>query len=110
MHLRDLGLRRPGSSGPAVGQGRGRRRETSDRRRRPRLRAFPGKPAEALPGRASEAVRGSRPRRLCPAWERREVAVIDELDKVHPVTGELIPAQPDGYLHANHLWNADEPA
>ena len=35
-----------------------------------------------------------------------EVAVIDELDKVHPVTGELIPAEPEGYLAANHLWDA----
>jgi hypothetical protein len=35
-----------------------------------------------------------------------EVAILDELDKVNPVTGELIPGQPDGYLTANHLWNA----
>src|SRR5262249_4943817 len=35
-----------------------------------------------------------------------EVAVLDELDKVHPVTGELIPSQPEGYLSANHLWDA----
>src|SRR5262249_9122239 len=33
-----------------------------------------------------------------------EVAVVDELDKVHPVDGTMIPAQPDGYLAANHLW------
>ena len=35
-----------------------------------------------------------------------EVAILDELDKVNPVTGELIPSQPDDYLTANHLWNA----
>jgi lysophospholipase L1-like esterase len=35
-----------------------------------------------------------------------EVAVIDELDKVHPVSGVMIPTQPDGYLAANHLWSA----
>jgi hypothetical protein len=32
--------------------------------------------------------------------------VIDELDKVQPRTGEMIPKQTDGYLAANHLWNA----
>lgn len=35
-----------------------------------------------------------------------EVAVVDELDKVHPDTGVFIPAQPEGYLAANHLWSA----
>ncbi len=37
-----------------------------------------------------------------------DIAVIDELDKVHPVTGEMIPPQPDGYLAANHVWSAKE--
>ena len=35
-----------------------------------------------------------------------EVAILDELDKIHPATGELIPPEPEGYLAANHLWNA----
>ncbi len=35
-----------------------------------------------------------------------EVVILDELDKVNPVTGELIPGQPDEYLTANHLWNS----
>lgn len=35
-----------------------------------------------------------------------EVAILDELDKVHPVSGEMIPKQADGYLAANHLWSA----
>jgi hypothetical protein len=35
-----------------------------------------------------------------------EVAVLDELDKVQPVSGEMIPPQPAAYLAANHLWNA----
>ena len=34
-----------------------------------------------------------------------QVAILDELDKVQPVTGELIPSQPEGYLAANHLWD-----
>ncbi len=35
-----------------------------------------------------------------------EIAVVDELDKVQPVTGEMIPKQPNGYLAVNHLWSA----
>ncbi len=35
-----------------------------------------------------------------------EIAVIDALDKVEPVTGKMIPAQSDDYLLANHLWQA----
>ena len=34
-----------------------------------------------------------------------QVAILDELDKVQPVTGEMIPSQPEGYLTANHLWD-----
>jgi hypothetical protein len=34
------------------------------------------------------------------------IAILDELDKVHPVTGDLIPSQPEGYLTNNHLWDA----
>ena len=44
------------------------------------------------------------------AWPRiagMQVAIIDELEKVHPTTGELIPPQFRGYLATNHLWNAD---
>ena len=37
-----------------------------------------------------------------------EVAILDELDKVQPVTGELIPTQAEGYLAANHLWQASQ--
>lgn len=36
-----------------------------------------------------------------------QVAIIDELDKVHPATGELIPPEFRGYLANNHLWNAE---
>ena len=35
-----------------------------------------------------------------------DVAVVDELDKMQPVTGELIPPQPANYFAANHLWDA----
>src|SRR5437764_14876208 len=33
-----------------------------------------------------------------------EIAIVDELDKVQPVTGQMIPAQDASYLSANHLW------
>jgi hypothetical protein len=35
-----------------------------------------------------------------------EVAVVDELDKTDPRTGELIPTEPGGYMANNHLWSA----
>ncbi len=34
------------------------------------------------------------------------VAIIDALDKVHPVTGNCIPAHPPEYLASNHLFSA----
>jgi Domain of unknown function (DUF4091) len=73
-----------------------------------------GPPAEArirLSTRVAAALPGSSPsfsaaKVALPRLAGSQVAIIDELDKVHPVTGELIPAQPDGYLSANHLWDA----
>ncbi|HEX3450566.1 MAG TPA: fibronectin type III domain-containing protein, partial [Isosphaeraceae bacterium] len=44
------------------------------------------------------------------AWPQiagMQVAIIDELDKVHPATGELIPPEFRDYLATNHLWNAE---
>ena len=51
--------------------------------------------------------RGARPA-IAPttASRSRPGGVLDELDKVHPVTGELIPNEPEGYLAVNHLWDA----
>src|SRR5205807_1584904 len=37
-----------------------------------------------------------------------EIAILDALDKVQPVTQQTIPPQEPGYLAANHLWNAAE--
>jgi hypothetical protein len=56
-----------------------------------------------LPGTAPKPFEGRAP---LPRLGSAEVAVIDELDKLQPVTGELIPRQPEGYLNANHLWDA----
>ncbi len=35
-----------------------------------------------------------------------ELAVVDELDKIHPKSLETIPAQPESYFVSNHLWSA----
>ncbi len=56
----------------------------------------------ALPGSAGE--RTGSPVNL-PHLAGGEIAIIDELDKVNPITGEMIPAQPEGYLAVNHLWD-----
>ena len=52
------------------------------------------------------AAESKRPVGALPRVAGIEVAILDELDKANPVTGELIPAEPDSYLAANHLWNA----
>ncbi len=56
-----------------------------------------------LPGRSPEPFSGNAP---LPKLGSAEFAVIDALDKMEPVSGRMIPSQPDGYLHANHLWDA----
>lgn len=56
-----------------------------------------------LPGKVPQRVAKAAP---LPRLGDAEVAVLDELDKVHPVRGELIPPQPEGYPGANHLWDA----
>jgi len=83
-----------GNSGPPLTAGI----RLSDRR--------PGKvlPAVATPARLSAELPFALPR-----LGAAEVAVLDELDKVNPATGELIPNEPERYLAANHLWTAAPP-
>lgn len=65
-------------------------------------------------GRIAVALPGGKPlERLSvdtrTPWPRLgavEVAVVDELDKVHPASGEFIPAARAEYGVANPLWNA----
>jgi hypothetical protein len=59
----------------------------------------------ALPQPRRDAKR-PRPATSSPRVIGAEVAILDELDKVHPVTGEMIPPHPEDYLLANHLWDA----
>ena len=35
-----------------------------------------------------------------------KVAVVDEVDKISPTTGKMIPDQPAAYKGGNHLWSA----
>ncbi len=63
------------------------------------------KRAEPLPGQTPKPFRGAAP---LPKLAGAEVAVLDPLDKVHPVSGAMIPKQPDEYLSANHLWSAEK--
>ena len=61
--------------------------------------------ATPLPGRTPQPFAEQA---ALPRLGNAEIAVLDELDKVHPVSGEMIPKQSDGYLAANHLWSAKE--
>jgi len=56
-----------------------------------------------LPASAVEPFRDAAP---LPNLGGAKIAVLDEFDKVHPLTGVMIPPQRDGYLVANHLWSA----
>jgi hypothetical protein len=63
----------------------------------------PAKPAAASTPRAGAFTKDlPRVGTVSPAF----VAIIDELDKVNPVTGDLIPPQSADYPAANHLWDA----
>ena len=99
MHLRDLGLAAgqtvnvsvravdgAGNMGPAATLSV----KTSDESLTP------------LPGKNGEPFKGNGP---LPKLGGAEIAIIDALDKVQPVTGEMIPPQKPSYLAANHLWD-----
>jgi hypothetical protein len=100
MHLRDLGLEgaatarlalravdAAGNAGPVA------RADLELSRRVPK----------PLPGRPAAPFAGAGPP---PKLGALDVAILDELDKVQPVTGAMVPPQPAGYLAANHLWDA----
>ena len=58
---------------------------------------------EPLLGNAAEPFAEAGP---LPRLAEAEVAVIDALDKVHPLSGRMIPEQKPAYLAANHLFSA----
>jgi hypothetical protein len=59
--------------------------------------------ATPLPGAAPQPFKTTG---ALPRLGDAEVAVIDELDKIQPISGAMIPKQAEGYLAANHLWDA----
>jgi len=58
-----------------------------------------------IPGTAP-AIPAAAPGAQLPRLGNATVAVVDPLDKINPVSGEMIPAQSAGYQKGNHLWNA----
>lgn len=102
LRLRDLGLR-PGAEVAVsiravdgagnVGAAASARVRVSDRQAAP------------LPGRQPVEVREDAP---LPRLAGSEVAILDELDKVQPENGRIIPEPPPGYEASNHLWSARE--
>ena len=80
-------------------------------------KCWPSAGSSTIVGLRSQAERDSRQSRIgradrraapqsLPKLGQAEVAIIDELDKVQPVTGEMIPKRPESYLTHNHLWDA----
>ncbi len=99
MHLRDLGPKPPPTPTLAVRAVDGAGNFGPESRARVRLST---RKADPWTLGAGYRVDPAPLPRLGPG----EVAVVDELDKIQPVTGELIPGQPDSYLSSNHLWQA----
>ncbi len=58
-----------------------------------------------LPGTNAQPLQAGGP---LPKLGDAQIAIVDELDKVQPVTGEMIPPQDANYLSSNHLWDSKE--
>ncbi|MDB5299821.1 MAG: hypothetical protein JWO87_1484 [Phycisphaerales bacterium] len=99
MHLRDLGFR-PGQA-VAVGvkavDGAGNISPVASLQVVVSQQTLP-----PLPGKNGEPLKAAAP---LPKLGDAEIAIIDALDKVQPVTGAMIPPQEPGYLAGNHLWD-----
>ena len=66
-----------------------------------------GREPKELPAASESAAKLSKaPPQKLPRLGGAEIAIIDQLDKVQPVTGEMIPKRPESYLAQNHLWDA----
>ena len=104
MHLRDLKIS-PRSEHKALGASRRRGRQPRARKRRPTIRFSNRAPAH-LPELKQAAEPASLARPYCREWPVPTSRSSTSWTRSIPSTGELIPAQPDGYLTANHLWDA----
>jgi Domain of unknown function (DUF4091) len=101
MHLRDLGLAPGASAAVSIravdGAGNlGPAATTGVRVSSVQAAPLPGANPSPLSGRDADF----------PLLGGARIAVIDELDKVQPVTGRMIPEPAAGYVAANHLWSA----
>lgn len=102
MRLRDLGLA-PGAEAEVTVRavdGAGNVGPAAKETVRVSARRVP-----ALPGETPKWAQSGGP---LPALGDARVAILDALDKIHPVTRELIPKHPPQYPAANHLWNAQQ--
>lgn len=99
MHLRDLGLAAGGSVAFKVRAVDGAGNIGPETAATVQLS---GRTPAPLPGKNPELFRDVE------EAEIRSVAVVDELDKVQPVTLRWLPEQSPGYLSANHLWSSRE--
>jgi hypothetical protein len=102
MHLRDLDLPAGGTAKLAVqavdaAGNLGPAAQFSTQASALVAAELPGKRAAAAPNKTAGPL---------PRLGDCQIAILDMLDKVQPITGELIPPQPEGYLNSNHLWNA----
>jgi len=102
MHMRDLGLPAGQEVRVAVRAVDGAGNASAAAGLTVRVSALQPKD---LPGRRVTLPTANATARL-PRLGNLEVAIIDPLDKVDPVSGAMIPPQTPGYLRANHLWNA----
>ena len=100
MRLRDLGLAAGADVAVSIravdGAGNIGKATTA------RVRVSARQPAP-LPGRPPVVSNTAVP---LPRLAGSEVAILDELDKVQPETGRIIPEPLPGYEAANHLWSA----
>ena len=101
MHLQDLPFK-PGESvklsiSPVDSAGNVGKSVAATVRVSARPRVFEIAPAELKPFPPSEKL---------PEVGGLKVAVVDLVDKIHSVTGEMVPAHPAGYKGGNHIWSA----
>jgi hypothetical protein len=123
MHLRDLGLENVAStqlsvkavdSAGNVGPPASGTIRLSSRKAEPLPGALPHVPrgfklvfpSPSFPRGAPIGPYSPRAWKPLPRAEKTEVAVIDELDKVDPVSDAIIPPQDEEYVRSNHLWKA----
>jgi len=100
MRLRDLGLRPGHSVRMSVRAVDGAGNAGPDANATIRVSDLVPEP---LPGSPPKSFAEPAP---LPRLSGTKVAVIDALDKVHPITGRMIPKQSPEYLAANHLFSA----